>query len=102
MHKITLGCFHIFNCCALALWAAGLILGYQRPLFLFHFQAQPCPNGTYGEQRGLSSAAGCSPCPAGKFCYTDGMDPPGIPHPVSTAQLLPDFYPRILTPGCIC
>lgn len=102
MRKITLGCFHIFNCCALALWAAGLILGYQRPLFLFHFQAQPCPNGTYGEQRGLSSAAGCSPCPAGKFCYTDGMDPPGIPHPVSTAQLLPDFYPRILTPGCIC
>ncbi|XP_031989756.1 SCO-spondin-like isoform X5 [Corvus moneduloides] len=43
--------------------------------------AQPCPNGTYGEQRGLSSAAGCSPCPAGKFCYTDGMEPPGIPHP---------------------
>ncbi|XP_039940848.1 multiple epidermal growth factor-like domains protein 6 [Hirundo rustica] len=43
--------------------------------------AQPCPNGTYGEQRGLSSAAGCSPCPAGKFCYTDGTEPPGIPHP---------------------
>ncbi|PKU33190.1 zonadhesin-like isoform x4 [Limosa lapponica baueri] len=43
--------------------------------------ATPCPNGTYGEQRGLSSVDECLPCPAGKYCYRDGIQPPGIPHP---------------------
>ncbi|KAJ7413425.1 hypothetical protein BTVI_43603 [Pitangus sulphuratus] len=55
--------------------------GYYCPQGDTGLHAQPCPNGTFGEQRGLSSAEECSPCPAGKYCYTDGMEPPGIPHP---------------------
>ncbi|KAJ7417001.1 hypothetical protein WISP_67321 [Willisornis vidua] len=55
--------------------------GYYCPQGDTGLQARPCPNGTFGGQRGLGSADECSPCPAGKFCYTNGMDPPGIPHP---------------------
>ncbi|CAM9824345.1 unnamed protein product [Bubo scandiacus] len=55
--------------------------GYYCPQGYNGLHAKPCPNGTYGEQRGLSSAAECLPCPAGKYCYRPGIEPPGIPHP---------------------
>ncbi|XP_040546472.1 zonadhesin-like isoform X6 [Gallus gallus] len=49
--------------------------------------AKPCPNGTYGKQKGLSSAEECSLCPAGKYCYRAGTEPSGIPHPTGDCPL---------------
>ncbi|XP_061297102.1 neurogenic locus notch homolog protein 4-like [Pezoporus flaviventris] len=51
---------------------------------------KPCPNGTYGEQMGLSSVAECLPCPMGKYCYRDGIEPPGIPNP--TGDCPPGYH----------
>ncbi|KAM9519557.1 uncharacterized protein ACIB01_017296 [Guaruba guarouba] len=51
---------------------------------------KPCPNGTYGEQMGLSSVAECLPCPMGKYCYRDGIEPPGIPYP--TGDCPPGYH----------
>ncbi|XP_032305021.1 zonadhesin-like isoform X2 [Coturnix japonica] len=49
--------------------------------------AKPCPNGTYGRQKGLSSAEECSLCPAGKYCYRAGTEPSGIPYPTGDCPL---------------
>lgn len=79
-----------FICCMWALWDVAVRV---RPVFLFCFKgsdAKPCPNGTYGKQKGLGSAEECSLCPAGKYCYRAGAEPSGIPHPVSTAS--PNFF----------
>ncbi|XP_051788208.1 sushi, von Willebrand factor type A, EGF and pentraxin domain-containing protein 1-like [Erpetoichthys calabaricus] len=39
----------------------------------------PCPKGTLGQHQGLTSAAGCSPCPAGHFCASEGLiQPSGV------------------------
>uniref|UniRef100_W5M2P7 Tyrosine-protein kinase ephrin type A/B receptor-like domain-containing protein n=1 Tax=Lepisosteus oculatus TaxID=7918 RepID=W5M2P7_LEPOC len=32
---------------------------------------RPCPNGTYSDQPGLRDLSDCSPCPEGKYCYSD-------------------------------
>ncbi|XP_021231890.1 zonadhesin-like isoform X5 [Numida meleagris] len=55
--------------------------GYYCPQGDTGSDAKPCPNGTYGKQKGLSSAEECSQCPAGKYCYRAGSEPSGIPHP---------------------
>ncbi|KAF7241191.1 Sushi, von Willebrand factor type A, EGF and pentraxin domain-containing protein 1, partial [Varanus komodoensis] len=54
-----------------------LILSFH----LQHSHARPCPNGTYGGQRGLGRADQCLLCPLGKYCYRDGHEPQGISQP---------------------
>ncbi|KAM7082943.1 uncharacterized protein J5F26_014046 [Ciconia maguari] len=74
--------------------------GYYCPRGDTDLHAKPCPNGTYGEQRGLSSADECLPCPTGKYCYRDGIEPPGIPHPKKTTKPCLTVYFAFQTGDC--
>ncbi|XP_039224456.1 scavenger receptor class F member 1-like [Crotalus tigris] len=58
--------------------------GYYCPPGNVYPHAKPCPNGTYGNQRGLNKAEQCLLCPMGKYCYEEGQEPPGISQIVST------------------
>ena len=42
--------------------------GYFCPKKSFDPYANPCPNGTYSNQRGLASASECIDCPPGEVC----------------------------------
>ncbi|XP_062995580.1 multiple epidermal growth factor-like domains protein 6 [Elgaria multicarinata webbii] len=55
--------------------------GYYCPQGDVHSRARPCPNGTYGGQRGLGRAEQCLLCPMGKYCFREGREPQGISQP---------------------
>ncbi|GCC23266.1 hypothetical protein chiPu_0001660 [Chiloscyllium punctatum] len=40
-----------------------------------------CPNGTYSDRKGLVDESQCVPCPAGKYCYSEGTKPVAISQP---------------------
>ena len=60
-------------------------IGYYCPINTGVYQLYPCPEGTYGNETGRTSDAGCLACPAGYYCDQKGQT-------TFTKQLLAGYY----------
>lgn len=69
-------CITLLTSFIILIWCVWPILqGHYCPLGTGLYGENPCPDGTYNQEFGMTDVADCKTCPSGWFCVSGTADP---------------------------